>query len=295
MKTLLPVILLMLVGCQQMVVDVDVPHAPPGIVANVIAATDSTWKATLFASEYILDDIQAKRLTDGNVTIREANGNVIDLRYDGVRSFRNRNSRPMEGQTYHMTVSVPGYPTAFSEITIPRPVPVASIKWDPEAAKIENQERTFPVEITIDDPAGVRNYYGVFCDAYFKFIFEPNDPKEYEYAANTSIVLDDPLIALKEQDKRYFDDQLFDGQRVKIKFFVKILGAVGGTQRMSKVNFRLESITESYYKYYESVNLQRAVEGDPFAQPVPIYNNIENGYGIFGGLSYREVVWTNPD
>lgn len=42
----------------------------------------------------------------------------------------------------------------------------------------------------------------------------------------------------------------------------------------------LRKVSHSYYQYKETKHLQDKLSGDPFAEPVPVYNNIENGVGI---------------
>jgi len=47
----------------------------------------------------------------------------------------------------------------------------------------------------------------------------------------------------------------------------------------------LSSVSEDYYKYNVTLAKYEQTQGDPFAQPVQVYSNIENGFGIFGGYS----------
>lgn len=66
----------------------------------------------------------------------------------------------------------------------------------------------------------------------------------------------------------------------------------------AKVTFRdfntiyieVKSITEDYYLYQKSVKDQAYSRNDPFAEPVPIYTNIQNGIGIF--TAYNSLVDT---
>ena len=47
----------------------------------------------------------------------------------------------------------------------------------------------------------------------------------------------------------------------------------------------LRTVTEEYYQYIFTRDLQASVENNPFAQPVQVFDNIENGLGIFAGYS----------
>ena len=50
----------------------------------------------------------------------------------------------------------------------------------------------------------------------------------------------------------------------------------------------LRTVTEEYYTYNYTRDLQASVENNPFAQPVQVFDNIENGLGIFAGYSQME-------
>jgi hypothetical protein len=54
----------------------------------------------------------------------------------------------------------------------------------------------------------------------------------------------------------------------------------------------LMSLSEDYFKYKLSLEKYQETAGDPFAQPVQVYSNVENGFGIFGGYSvYRDSLF----
>ena len=50
----------------------------------------------------------------------------------------------------------------------------------------------------------------------------------------------------------------------------------------------LRTVTEEYYQYIYTRDLQVSVEDNPFAQPVQIYDNIDGGLGIFAGYSQTQ-------
>ena len=46
---------------------------------------------------------------------------------------------------------------------------------------------------------------------------------------------------------------------------------------------------------FRSIDLQSYNDGSPFSEPVPIFNNIENGYGIFGSYASSYIEITNGE
>ena len=53
-----------------------------------------------------------------------------------------------------------------------------------------------------------------------------------------------------------------------------------------KVMVELQAISPELYRYYKSVELYRITASDAYAEPVYIYGNVNNGWGIFGSFSY---------
>ena len=46
-------------------------------------------------------------------------------------------------------------------------------------------------------------------------------------------------------------------------------------------------ISETYYEYLKTARLHDETRENPFAEPLNVYGNVENGYGIFAGYSSR--------
>jgi hypothetical protein len=50
-----------------------------------------------------------------------------------------------------------------------------------------------------------------------------------------------------------------------------------------KLTYRFQNLTEEKYLFQKTAAIQRSIEGDPFAEPMPVFNNIQAGLGIFAG------------
>ena len=51
------------------------------------------------------------------------------------------------------------------------------------------------------------------------------------------------------------------------------------------IDIRVDHIDPSYYFYSVSKQKYYQADGNPFAEPVQVYNNIENGFGILSAYS----------
>ncbi|WP_332912403.1 DUF4249 family protein [Algoriphagus boritolerans] len=72
-----------------------------------------------------------------------------------------------------------------------------------------------------------------------------------------------------------FNDILLNGKDSEIVFRVSIPKGFD-----LEVEFNFSHVTESYYRYEETVGLQGYNRGDFLSQPVLVYSNIQNGMGI---------------
>jgi hypothetical protein len=52
---------------------------------------------------------------------------------------------------------------------------------------------------------------------------------------------------------------------------------------------RIWSCSKNAFEYLRRSALQNRNEDDPFSQPTPISNSIDNGYGVFGGISLQQL------
>jgi hypothetical protein len=53
----------------------------------------------------------------------------------------------------------------------------------------------------------------------------------------------------------------------------------------------LYHVSEAYFKFEKSRIVASYTNGDPFAEPVNVYSNVKNGYGIFAinGWDWKEI------
>ncbi|MBR3626909.1 MAG: DUF4249 domain-containing protein [Bacteroidaceae bacterium] len=54
----------------------------------------------------------------------------------------------------------------------------------------------------------------------------------------------------------------------------------------ARVMVELQALSPELYRYLKSVELYRITVSDDYAEPIQIYSNVQNGWGILGALSY---------
>lgn len=287
---------LLFLSCE-LVVDVDIPKGERALVLNcTYNSRDSTWSARVSSDRYILDDSPFTYFEDAIVEIREEGSDeVLTLQYtepeDGLSTQIPRYilKRPARLNTrYTIEARKDGFAPVRSSMHIPEPVAIQEVKFDTVKTDFWGPEEIW-VSLTFSDPPG-SHYYGVQAFA--------ETPKESVSTVDTTIILsthenplwldtDDPIVDEfnREEHILIFNDKAFENKEYTFVFTMR----QHYDDNILAVKIVLLSLNQEYYKYNTTLNLQHWNDGNPFAEPVNVYNNIENGFGIFAGYSSDEV------
>lgn len=172
---------------------------------------------------------------------------------------------PEVDKAYSIKVYIEGLPEAISHSEIiPPPVKIDSVIC------FKNIEKEILIKTYFRDPA-IKNYYAI------KFIRSYND------------------TLVSKTDKRYsvfnpgvvFDDKLFNSQNYTYE--IKLNQNAGRFNNKplyyNKLEVILFSLSESGYKFFNSLDEMDITNEDMFTSPTMIQSNILNGYGIFSSYS----------
>jgi hypothetical protein len=58
------------------------------------------------------------------------------------------------------------------------------------------------------------------------------------------------------------------------------------------VYVELHTVSKDHYLYQQTLQLYRSSSNSKSSEPVHVYNNINNGYGIFAGEDFQSVKFT---
>lgn len=261
------------------VTDIDVGLDNPKYVLNALLTSDSSWHVSLTKSNNIRDNqYYFDSVNDAVVEIYDQNNVLVETlapstshpysgQYDGAM-------KPNEGEQYTIKARVAGEPVLLAGTDIPQTVPIISYEIDSTS---ESNDNRVQMTISIQDPAGENNYYliKVLRDMYSIF---NGDTVRFKEDAGYELI--DP--SYEENNMLALNDNLFDGRMHKFDFRIYPSGWSAETEHLRVL---LLSISQEYYMYLTTIDLQQSVDGDPFAQPTPIFSNIENGLGIFAGYN----------
>jgi len=281
-------------ACEQ-TIDVNVTSEPP-IVVNALFTNDSTWRIRVdrawSATEptYYFDTTYdangnptsyrvlsySKSIDNAMVQITSGKGEQIMLEYD-TNGYYNGPVAPRFGESYTLSVNVPGQPLLSSSAYLPVPVPVDTAYFAGATA----DGLLLAVEFT--DVPGPNTYelfaWSLKSQYDFYIPVKCDDPDVHVETYWTPIRGGEDQTAEVWPMFLSINDANFQERRKKL-----IIRTTGGSQD-DEWAVRIRTLSSGYAKYRATSELQRNTSDDPFAESVRIFNNITNGVGIFAGYS----------
>lgn len=257
----------------------------PRIVLNALLRPDSVISVNVSHSLNVLDQADIQALTTASVKLYDGNGNYIeDLVHQGDGDYRSPSLLiPSAGNSYRIEVSHADYASVNANTSVPAAIAPQIIDT---ATTLIAQENVFRVRFRYQDPAGVKNHYCVrFYQHYMEYLYDnfgnivdSIDHFDPIWSSTNSIYFDDAGDIFDTKNQLYSRDLVYDGQTVDVDFYIPLwIGNV------PEIYIAFSNSSEEYFYFSKSYDLYQSTNGDPFAQPVQIYSNVNGGIGIFAG------------
>lgn len=281
----------------------DFPLRPAQLVVNCAFTEGIPFSFQVSKSLSVLDNADLKLVDSATVKLYKGDLLIETISEKNEMGwFSSESSIPEAGQKYSIQVTSPDFEnTLLSEETTPQKIPVNDVTlqikdssfWEYEDYQgfvqyRGNIEGSF--DIVFADPAGAENFYALSI-FYLDTVFREQDNR-VEYSLNKrTLGITSENSAIENAGDNYsvlmFRDELFDGQDYKINVEFNDWQAWKG-----KIYYvELITYNRAGYLYKKSIDDYYSAINDPFAEPVQIFGNIENGYGIFMGqsVSYKII------
>ncbi len=130
------------------------------------------------------------------------------------------------------------------------------------------------VKIKIKDNPNEKNYYG------FNVLYIVEENGSIDTLMN-SIGSSDPAFDIDFSSFALFKDELFNGKEYTLSLEV-FPSRWGSTQNVVGLIIEAHHFSRDAYLYLSSLARSYYSDGNPFAEPIIVHQNIKNGYGIFG-------------
>jgi len=282
------IITLIFYSCQKKV-KIDVPDDGRKLVVNSLFEADSLLTINITKSKHILDD-----------TYYDTYSGFYHIPNAKVSLFKNNvfleNLTEIEQGNYKSTFSLTDNAEYSISVKVENFEEATSIKID----KFEFNDYTegqygsimanFSLEFT--DDGNVENYY--LLEMYIKqeyTIYNEETEEDEMFEERYSLYITPKDLRYKETDYGegiFFDDNFFNGTKNNFQFSIYSYSFYEDEQTgetKDKYYIYLNSVSKEYYLYVQSLDKHQYAKDDFFAEPVHVYSNIENGFGIFAGIS----------
>jgi hypothetical protein len=273
---------LMISSCDKNI-DIPIPEESNKVVVNLLMNKDSIMIARVSISGR-LNNIQAMpEVTNAAMNLYE-NGTFKGPLTPYVlagRTYYRSNTLPQAGATYRVTAAVPGYTEVSGSDQIPDTVQIGEMKMT--VAPMDNQGSKVTISVQLQDDAAVQNYYRVRIYQVYEWVNgngSRGQQKLQEYFETDNAEWE--LFGENSRSEFYTTDALFNGRSPRFTFRINT-----GSQ-FKKMIVEITSLTYSSYNYLNSTFMAREKNDDGLSEKVIVYNNIENGLGIIGGVAQRE-------
>ncbi|WP_375445981.1 DUF4249 domain-containing protein [uncultured Fibrella sp.] len=192
------------------------------------------------------------------------------------------------GRTYTLTVSAANFPITTAYCTVPEQVKPTELRIDSLVRLQSDVPKTiYAGRLIWQDPVDQTNFYKVSGQAIETFTYserqEPNGPvRDVTLTSNNDLLFDAPTLIT---DLSWNGKQL-SAARGEVTFYQQSSLRHRGLQ----LNMTLSNVDENYYRYHHAVARQNEAENNPFAEPVLIPSNIQNGLGCFGAYNQSSLM-----
>lgn len=287
-KTIIVAGIIILSSCERET-HINIPTQPAKLVTESLQGQNSYAEARIVRTRGVTDPIPPQGMTDPYVV-----KNVIallfeddifkdTLKYDSAsQKYKARLYKVQAGKTYKLALSAPNYANVEGVSFTPTFVPINSLSYTRNARVDANGNQQDEVKISFADLGAIEDYYLIRIkdpNGYYLDCVNTND-KDVE-----KLAYDDPINGGEclQSDRLSLSDVNFNGSIKTVAFYTESgrLEPVFSPSGARRAIVELLHINRDYFKYIRSLNNYENAVGNPFAEPVNLYSNIKNGYGMF--------------
>lgn len=314
MKTvsLLACLATLLAACGNLRTEIS-PSELPGepeklVVYGYLSPQDTVLSVKVGRSKPVLGDgAEAVPFNITNATVSLSNGSqsvkLIHNLSDQIYKVKASALPIVAGKTYTLTVSTPDGKQVSAQATIPKPIPIQTIRLDSSVLQYATEwQKLYLMTFSWQDPPGEENFYkygGTFDWNAAGYPINGQSPAgftlrsiNFQRQSTTGNLLSD-----NKQDGTVLSSLSSDAiASVAVKASVSNPQEQLASIRLAKVypgariTAQLLHTEKIYYQYASAVLNQRRNRDNPFAEPVLIPSNIQGGLGCFAGYNRTERV-----
>ena len=272
------VVLTLFASCEKEI-SIDIPQHTPLLVGNCLFESGRPLLVHVSNSLGSLDNAPLLGHDSAHVSLYE-DGVFRELLFPVGEGFHGSILIPSPNKKYTLKIEESGYTSIESSDTAPDSLAFTASVTD-SAYFDENQTPFAEVLIQFQDPTSEGNHYKInmsYVDTLNQGMVGPMENPIYMES-------EDPVVEKANIEDFLLSDATFNGRTYSLRIRINSNEYNYG----AAVIVRLSAVSTAYYKYMKTAFINREGNGNPFAEPVIVYSNFENGRGVFAGSSTRVV------
>jgi hypothetical protein len=252
---------------------------------NCILNPEKTIEATLSLSRNIGDTSSFIPINNAIVELYENDVFLSRLSFSSNGKYA-LNKKPEVGKQYKILVTIEGFKTLTATTKIPQAPEIAYEKTNYRKADYDQPQYDMNVEL-FDQPG--KHSYWLYITSTVNGLNHGGGciPVNAPFVDNFNREIDiEAELGFTFFLQMRISDEGFDGEI--LKFTIQGIRVMNEKQHSDQ---HFLGADEHYDKYIKTtlINRMKEVSDLPFYEPVQIYSNIENGYGIFGSCAITTI------
>lgn len=283
---ILGILFLGLMGCST-AVEMDTPPLEVKPVVNCLFTPDEPFRLHVSLPASMLATA-LPNVDDAVVTLSSPTLQKVVLASQGRGFYSDSTLYPQPGELYTVRVWVSGFEVATASDSIPSNVSEWVYQGHELNTWFDSDGHSYgSLSFDILDQAGT-NFYDVIGD------FEMYDTWDSTQYTDYSIGRFKLLDSENDLQNSYslFDDQLFDQKKHRIRLFSPYINWIE-TKDSIQCKLHILQGSEAYYKFQRTALKHTYAQQSDFLfpmEPVNMYSNIQNGYGVFAGFASTQMI-----
>ncbi len=280
-------------------IEIELPQQKPKLSINCMFVpftlpAPRVFIVEVFQSTSVLDTLSNTIIDYADVKVFADDILVATIPFvDSLGYYQLLEFHPENNKRYYIEVEAEGFDKVYANDIIPTRVSVKDTTIIPFAYVDSDGSVYSEIRIKFEDPPNEKNYYEIFFEPIF-FYGQFHWKSLY---SDDQVILSEKyypeLITLGVHNPYFlpFSDDLFDGQEYELSISYTAgvdINIENSVNTGSFYHLVFRSVSEEYYKYKTSLleysyNEQADIL---FGQnePMNVYSNVQNGYGIFAGF-----------
>lgn len=265
--------------------ELDIPPPEPRLSLNCFLIANQNIEIYISKSRYVLD-AEEELITNAEVNIYSDNKLLGKIEHDSAGFYRSKTLKAEAGKQYSIKVYVAGFDTLKATTTVPKDIVLDSINVERFVGKSEKGELTSMITLFFENK---HQYYQHHCSAIVDSIDFFGAISFWAYYSYDAAIMEE-----REQGSKIFRGKLLPANHASLHLYYVDPTTADFLFMQDTINFTLYAqiyaLSEELYLHKKSLWNYYGSNTAIWNNIPHVYSNIENGYGIFAGMSYSNVI-----